>query len=90
MEFANKVQESNLTDENIVMVLPSEEAIYCGDCDPEQQEKLPPVERVVRPKDVVEIKEDDESVYVIGTRDGKVTVIDGLDDMKVLKVRILS
>jgi Cys-tRNA synthase (O-phospho-L-seryl-tRNA:Cys-tRNA synthase) len=62
---------------------------FCGDCEPDQTH-LPPVERVVVPGDIVEITPEDESVHIIGTRDGKVTVINGLDHLKKLKVKALS
>jgi hypothetical protein len=83
MDFVEKT-----TDGDIPPAPPAETnelPLFCGDCDPDQS-KLPPVERVVLPRDVVDIREDDETVHVVGTRDGKVTVIDGLDDMKNLKV----
>ena len=59
---------------------------YCLDCVPIDEKEVPPVERVILPRDVADINDDDESVYIIGTKDGKVTMIDGLDHMKKLKV----
>jgi hypothetical protein len=62
---------------------------YCVVIPPESQEDArlkAPVDRVVIPSDVIEINEDDEQVYVIGTRDGKVTQIVGLEKVRHLKV----
>jgi hypothetical protein len=52
-------------------------------------EELPlgaPVNRVVLPRDVIEIKTTDESIYIVGTRGQKVTKIWGLNGMANLKV----
>jgi hypothetical protein len=32
MEYADKAQENNITDDNYVMVSPSEDAVFCGNC----------------------------------------------------------
>lgn len=82
MDFVDKAPADGVEE---VAAEKNELPLFCGDCDPDQS-KLPPVERVVLPRDVVEIHDEDETVYVVGTRDGKVTVIDGLDHMKNLKV----
>ncbi len=63
---------------------------YCVVIPPETDETAKdkaPVDRIVIPADVTEIHEDDEQVYIIGTRDGKVTQIVGLEKVKQLKVR---
>eukprot|EP01040_Poterioochromonas_malhamensis_P011233 gene11234-12239_t len=95
MEFVNEEDNnaSDSTGNREVTLIPAPEKAsnfklpeFCGEID---QTKLPPVERVVLPRDVVEIKEDDDTVYVIGTKDGKVTLIDGLDHMKHLKTLVL-
>ena len=48
-----------------------------------------PADRLVTPFDVSDIKEDDDSVFVIGTKEGKVTKIDGLENMKKVKEIVL-
>ena len=52
---------------------------YCTDCVVVEPS---PAEKILIPSDVVEINEGDEMVYIVGTRGGKVTVIDGLDHVK--------
>ena len=47
---------------------------------------IPPAERIVCPKDVVDFNDDDEIIYVLGTRGGKVTRISGLENMTKIKV----
>lgn len=49
---------------------------------------VPPIERIISPADVIDIQPDDESVYIIGTRDTKVTTMRGLDKAIDLKVPI--
>jgi len=76
-------------------------AEFCGECSTEPnnigkidvhdnesdgEEILAPIDRIVIPSDVVTINEDEEFVYVVGTRDGKVTRISGLDTMNNIKV----
>jgi len=60
---------------------------FCLPCDENPTEA--PAERIVIPSDVVAFTPDDEEVCVIGTRDGKVTKIEGLDGMNKLKTLIL-
>jgi hypothetical protein len=67
-------------------------ATVCGECtviEEEAEPKIAPVDRLLLPGDIVEITENDESVYIIGTKDGKVTKIGGLSELKKLKVRFL-
>lgn len=59
---------------------------YCVVIPPEDAEQKAPVDRIIIPADVAEIHDDDEQVYIIGTRDGKVTQIVGLERVKKLKV----
>ena len=60
---------------------------FCQDCNADDNEAdKAPTERIVIPADVIEINKADESVYVIGTKDGKVTKITGLDGMPNMKV----
>lgn len=54
--------------------------------DHSSDEEVRPVDRIVLPKDVVEINDEDESVFIIGTRDEKVTRLQGLENMLNLKV----
>ena len=83
-----------------VVVVPTEEKpqrvarvnpnVLCGDCEiPAEQltgSLLPPTDRIILPRDVAEFNDDDDIVWVIGTKDGKVTKIDGFENMKNLKV----
>lgn len=61
-------------------------ADMCITCDPEAEKDKAPVDRIVLPSDIAEFHEDDDSVYIIGTRDGKVTQIAGLEKMHQIKV----
>jgi hypothetical protein len=54
----------------------------------DDETKLPPIERVVRPGDIIELDDDMDSIYIVGTRSGKVTQIMGLENMAKLKVLI--
>ena len=65
-----------------------DDGIDVGD-DGDPQAKLPPSERVICPKDVVSFSDEDEAIYVIGTRGGKVTRISGLDSMTNIKVSLI-
>ena len=68
--------------------------VTCGDCIiPAADLKfsdVPPTDRVVVPGDIVDINNDDDYLYIIGTKDGKVTRIEGLQNMKNLKVTFSS
>lgn len=48
--------------------------------------KIPPVERNVSPKDVVDVTDDDDFIYVVGTQGKKVTRLHNLENMTKLKV----
>ena len=50
------------------------------------QASVPPAERLVYPNDVVDFNDEDEIIYVLGTRGGKVTRISGLENMTKIKV----
>jgi len=66
----------------------------CGDCavtsssekDPDKASLLPPIERIVYPRDITDIGDEDESICIVGTREGKVTRIQGLERNTKLKV----
>lgn len=60
---------------------------FCLDCNPTDDGQPGPAERIIFPADVIEISPEDDTVYVIGTKDGKVTRIGGLQGMPNLKVR---
>ena len=69
----------------------NKKATVCGDCTVvEDIEKIyvPPVDRLLVPGDIVDIREDDDTVYIIGTKEGKVTKIRGLEVAKDLKVSV--
>lgn len=73
------------------VVMPTDTGLsFCGDCDPEAEQNKAPVERIVLPADVAEFSPEDEMLYIIGTREGKVTQIAGLEKMQKLKVSTLS
>lgn len=71
-------------------ILPNQKATICGECtvveDVDQEPPVAPVDRLVVPGDIVEIKPDDEQIFIIGTKEGKVTKIRGLEVAKGLKV----
>jgi protein phosphatase 1 regulatory subunit 7 len=50
---------------------------------------VPPAERNISPKDVIEFTDEDESICIIGTWGGKVTRIAGLENMTKIKEIIL-
>ncbi len=54
--------------------------------DTPEEERKAPADRLVVPADVISFTDDDEVVFVVGTRDGKVTKIAGLENMSNLKV----
>eukprot|EP01041_Mallomonas_annulata_P000458 gene458-831_t len=73
-------------------------AEFCKPCDDavdqdrdksDDESFIPPVHRLVIPADVTAVSEDDDVIYVIGTRAGKVTKIAGLEGMHKLKELIL-
>ena len=45
------------------------------------QEDIAPVDRLIIPSDICHIGDDDEYIYIVGTQSGKVTKIDGLQNM---------
>lgn len=63
-----------------------QEPEFCLDCNPADDGEPGPADRVVYPADVVEFAPEDDCVYVVGTKDGKVTRIGGLENMPNLKV----
>ena len=71
---ATVIQDSAINDEDENSVTEDPEA------------SIPPAERLVFPKDVVDFNDEDEIIYVLGTRGGKVTQISGLENMKNIKV----
>lgn len=62
---------------------------FCLPCD-EEPAQAPPSERIIIHSDVITFSQDDQEVCVIGTRDGKVTQIDGLVGMNKLQVRLFE
>ena len=58
----------------------------CYDCTPvsphDNEKEKGPADKLVIPSHIVEIKEGETIVYIIGTRDGKVTKIEGLEIAK--------
>lgn len=63
----------------------TEEESYCKPVEGES-DQIAPVDRIVLPKDVADIRDEDETIYIIGTKEGKVTKIDGIQHMTQLKV----
>jgi protein phosphatase 1 regulatory subunit 7 len=95
MEFLKKDVDGELTPAEGTELMP-EGAVMCGDCvvcppaadaesDAEKDKDVAPIDRIIIPSDVVDIKEDDEAIYVVGTRGEKVTKIRGLEKMSKLK-----
>eukprot|EP01031_Cornospumella_fuschlensis_P047192 gene47192-57800_t len=62
---------------------------FCAPCEPEENVHIAPVHRLVVPADIAEFTQDDELLHIIGTRDGKVTKIAGLEGMTKMKTLIL-
>jgi len=85
MQFVDKIgNEINGNGDN-----PTEEdSSYCVPCAAVKDEDVAPVDRIVIPADVADFSEDDDIIYVIGTREGKVTQILGLERMVSLKVKL--
>ena len=91
MEFVNKDVNSDIDVPIIVSKKTVQVQKFPGAesgefCVPVDEKNLAPVDRIVLPSDITEIKEDDDIIYIIGTRDGKVTKIGGLERMTHLKV----
>lgn len=59
-----------------------------GDDDNEKEDYVPPVERNITPKDVTQIGDDDEYIYVVGTQGKKVTRLHDIENMTKLKVKV--
>ena len=74
---ARVVIEKNDSDDDIPL---------CGDCVPEEEQIIPPVDRIITPRDVTDINAYDDIIYVIGTRGEKVTKIRHLEEKVNLKV----
>ena len=86
-EASDIVSNSNqISPDEGVLPAPAEEE---AEGSPVVERILGPSERLLIPSDVTQFEEDDDTVYVIGTRDGKVTKIQGLDHMKGIKNLIL-
>lgn len=68
----------------------NKKSTICGDCtvveDIQDEEPVAPVDRILLPGDIVKIQESDEQIFIIGTKEGKVTKIRGLEVAKNLKV----
>ena len=101
MEFVEKdtVEEAQVPSEAVAaperagMNMLNKKATVCGDCTVvEDVEKIyvPPVDRLLVPGDIVDIREEDDTIYIIGTKEGKVTKIRGLEVAKNLKVNITT
>jgi len=54
---------------------------FCGDCAPPVEVPVPPAEKVITPADVMDLSTVTNEIYIIGTRQGKVTTISGLDHL---------
>jgi len=50
------------------------------------EQYIPPAERIVTPSDAASFEDDDDNIYIVGTRGCKVTKIAGLENMRKLKV----
>lgn len=95
MDFVSRSAESSIdvdVDDDAIAVVKG--VTMCGDCvvtapgeeDPGKAVLLPPVERIVCPRDIADIGDEDESICIVGTREGKVTRIRGLERSTKLKV----
>ena len=71
---------------------------FCEPCAPliekengneNEEESIPPSQRNITPHDVIDIKDDDDSIVIIGTRGSKVTRLTSLKDMRCLSVLTL-
>ena len=95
MDFVSRSAESSIIDvDDDSLAVDKGTVTMCGDCavttpgeeDPGKAVLLPPVERIVCPRDITDIGDEDESIYIVGTREGKVTRIRGLERSTKLKV----
>lgn len=101
--FAAPADESSLTGEKMTVcgsctiIEPSKSVLiekYVRDDDKKDDDvdndfHIPPVDRLLIPAQVVPISEDDEVVYIVGTRGGKVTKITGLEGCYKLRELVL-
>mmetsp|Transcript_66192 Transcript_66192/g.130241 ORF Transcript_66192/g.130241 Transcript_66192/m.130241 type:complete len:365 (+) Transcript_66192:39-1133(+) len=71
----------------------NQKSTICGDCtvveDIQEEEPIAPVDRILLPGDIVKIQESDDQIFIIGTKEGKVTKIRGLEVAKNLKILTL-
>lgn len=89
MESTHSIEADTNSREPIVvgdvrLMPPQPPSSFCGDC--AEPEDVPPTQRIIIPSDVADFTPADESIYIIGTREGKVTKIAGLENMRQLKV----
>lgn len=85
------IEDEIIVTKDLDLTINNEEAIICGDCtiippNTDNNNLIPPVDRIIYPCDIVDIHEDDETIYIIGTKEGKVTKIKGLENNRKLKV----
>lgn len=96
MDFVSRSAESSIdvdVDDDAVAVVKG--VTMCSDCvvtapgeeDSGKAMLLPPVERIICPRDITDIGDEDESICIVGTREGKVTKIRGLERSTKLKVK---
>ena len=52
-------------------------------------EDVAPIDRLIIPSDICPIADDEEIIYIVGTQSGKVTKIDGLQNMTRLDILTL-
>ena len=81
---------NNVIDNDIPVVNDTDNVIDPNDRpDTPEEERKGPANRLVIPSDVSTFEENDEYIYIVGTKDGKVTKIDGLEKMTKLKELVL-
>lgn len=91
MDFVSRSAEPSIDVDDDAVAVVKGTVTMCGDCvlreeDPGKAVLLPPVERIVCPRDITDIRDEAESIYIVGTREGKVTRIRGLERCTKLKV----
>lgn len=94
-DMSEMVSEDSLAMSNpVVRGSLNKKSTICGECtvveDIDQEPPVAPIDRLLVPGDIVEIKEDDDQLYIIGTKEGKVTKMTGIQHAKNMKVSSCS
>ena len=83
MEFLSSKQSGEKLDEKKAVVVVKNETQQEGEG--EDDEDVAPIDRIIIPSDIVDINENDDYIFIVGTQGSKVTKIGGIENMPNLK-----